>query len=52
MGGPIRCAAINYFALATLVRRAMLNGFPEGALVVECRGAGRRRPGKAGGAGR
>lgn len=52
MGGPIRCGTINAIALATLARRAMLNGFPEGALVVECRGAGRRRPGKAGGAGR
>lgn len=51
-GRPIRCRAINSIALGARVRRAMPNGFPEGALVVECRGAGRRRPGKAGGAGR
>lgn len=48
MGGPIQCGAINSIALATLASRAMPNGFPEGALVVECRGAGRRRPVKVG----
>lgn len=51
-GRPIRCGAINSIALATLATRAMPNGFPEGALAVECRGVGRRRPVKVGGAGR